>query len=68
MVGEEGREIDMVKLDVELSEIDFLQDMLFNSPHVLAKIKQIAMEVHDGPDKGSTPLVTFAFICQLIRK
>lgn len=50
--GEEGREIDYVKLDVELSEIDFLQDMLFNSPHVLAKIKQIAMEVHDGPFKG----------------
>ncbi|XP_045136128.1 uncharacterized protein LOC123519047 isoform X2 [Portunus trituberculatus] len=47
--GEEGREIDYVKLDVELSEIDFLQDMLFNSPHVLAKIKQIGMEVHDGP-------------------
>ncbi|KAG0726178.1 hypothetical protein GWK47_004419 [Chionoecetes opilio] len=46
--GVEGREIDFVKLDVELSEIDFLQDMLFNSPHVLAKIKQIAMEVHDG--------------------
>ncbi|XP_050716951.1 uncharacterized protein LOC126998844 isoform X2 [Eriocheir sinensis] len=51
-VGEEGREIDYVKLDVELSEIDFLQDILFNSPHVLAKIKQIAMEVHDGADKG----------------
>ena len=47
-VGEEGREIDYVKLDVELSEIDFLQDMLYNSPHVLTKIKQIAMEVHDG--------------------
>ncbi|XP_045136136.1 uncharacterized protein LOC123519048 isoform X3 [Portunus trituberculatus] len=46
--GEDGREIDYVKLDVELSEIDFLQDMLFNSPHVLARIKQIAMEVHDG--------------------
>lgn len=50
--GEEGREIDYVKLDVELAEIDFLQDMLFNSPHALAKIKQIAMEVHDGPFKG----------------
>lgn len=50
--GEEGREIDFVKLDVELSEIDFLQDMLFNSPHVLARVKQIAMEVHDGPFKG----------------
>ncbi|XP_050716954.1 probable methyltransferase-like protein 24 [Eriocheir sinensis] len=52
MVGEEGREIDFVKLDVELSEIDFLQDMLFNSPHVLAKIKQLAIEIHDGPFKG----------------
>ncbi|KAG0726179.1 Methyltransferase-like protein 24 [Chionoecetes opilio] len=50
--GVEGREIDYVKLDVELSEIDFMQDMLFNSPHVLAAIKQIGMEVHDGPFKG----------------
>lgn len=50
--GEAGREIDYVKLDVELYEIDFLQDMLFNSPHILAKIKQIGMEVHDGPDRG----------------
>ncbi|XP_069941194.1 uncharacterized protein [Cherax quadricarinatus] len=47
-VGLAGTQIDFVKLDVELSEVDFLQDMLFNSPHVLRNIKQIAMEVHDG--------------------
>ncbi|XP_050716952.1 uncharacterized protein LOC126998845 [Eriocheir sinensis] len=57
-VGEEGHEIDYVKLDVELSEIDFMQDMLFNSPHVLTKIKQIAMEVHDGPNKGLGQITT----------
>ncbi|ROT77838.1 hypothetical protein C7M84_003466 [Penaeus vannamei] len=45
-VGMEGRTIDVVKLDVELAEIDFLQDMLFNSRHVLKNIKQIAMEIH----------------------
>ncbi|XP_071540043.1 uncharacterized protein [Panulirus ornatus] len=50
--GLAGKEIDVVKLDVELSEVDFLQDMLLNSPHVLKKIKQIAMEVHDDHFKG----------------
>nr|XP_027222760.1 uncharacterized protein LOC113814896 [Penaeus vannamei] len=44
--GMEGRPIDVVKLDVELSELDFLQDMLFNSRHVLGSIKQLAMEIH----------------------
>ncbi|XP_063586034.1 uncharacterized protein LOC134763482 [Penaeus indicus] len=44
--GMEGRPIDVVKLDVELSELDFLQDMLFNSRHVLRNIKQLAMEIH----------------------
>lgn len=42
----EGKPIDVVKLDVELSEVDFMQDMLFNSRHVLKNIKQIAMEIH----------------------
>nr|XP_045609168.1 uncharacterized protein LOC123764963 [Procambarus clarkii] len=51
-LGLAGQVIDYVKLDVELSEVDFLQDMLLNSPHVLRNIKQIAMEVHDGPFKG----------------
>nr|XP_053637134.1 LOW QUALITY PROTEIN: uncharacterized protein LOC128692136 [Cherax quadricarinatus] len=51
-LGLAGTEIDFVKLDVELSEVDFLQDMIFNSPHVLKNIKQIAMEVHDDYFKG----------------
>ncbi|XP_047478679.1 uncharacterized protein LOC125031777 [Penaeus chinensis] len=45
-VGMEGKVIDVVKLDVELAELDFMQDMLFNSRHVLKNIKQIAMEIH----------------------
>ncbi|XP_063599590.1 uncharacterized protein LOC134775909 isoform X1 [Penaeus indicus] len=45
-VGMEGKTIDVVKLDVELAELDFMQDMLFNSRHVLKNIKQIAMEIH----------------------
>ncbi|XP_045609177.1 uncharacterized protein [Procambarus clarkii] len=51
-LGLAGQVIDYVKLDVELSEVDFLQDMLLNSPHVLRNIKQIAMEVHDDYFKG----------------
>ncbi|XP_042890672.1 methyltransferase-like protein 24 [Penaeus japonicus] len=52
-VGMEGKIIDLVKLDVELSELDFLQDMLFNSRHVLKNIKQIAMEIHSNLSKKS---------------
>ncbi|XP_042868130.1 uncharacterized protein LOC122250661 [Penaeus japonicus] len=44
--GMEGVAIDVVKLDVELSELDFFQDMLFNSRHVLKNIKQLAVEIH----------------------
>ncbi|KAK3879222.1 hypothetical protein Pcinc_016186 [Petrolisthes cinctipes] len=51
-VGETDNEIDFIKLDVELSEVDFLQDMLLNSQHVLHNVKQIAMEVHDDTFKG----------------
>nr|XP_045590409.1 uncharacterized protein LOC123752398 [Procambarus clarkii] len=51
-LGLAGQVIDYVKLDVELSEVDFLQDMLLNSPHVLRNIKQIAMEVHDDYFEG----------------
>ncbi|XP_071536205.1 probable methyltransferase-like protein 24 [Panulirus ornatus] len=51
-LGLSGRPIDYVKLDVELSELDFLQDILNNSPHLLHNIKQLAMEVHHDLDKG----------------
>lgn len=57
-VGESNHVIDYIKLDVELSEIDFLQDMIFNSPHVLHRVKQIAMEVHDGKFSGTVPMDT----------
>nr|XP_027210474.1 uncharacterized protein LOC113803862 [Penaeus vannamei] len=52
-VGMEGRTIDVVKLDVELAELDFFQDMLFNSRHVLKNIKQIAMEIHSNLYKNA---------------
>ncbi|XP_071522104.1 probable methyltransferase-like protein 24 isoform X2 [Panulirus ornatus] len=38
--------IDYLKIDIELSELDFFQDMFFSSPHLLRNIKQIGMEVH----------------------
>ncbi|XP_042884450.1 uncharacterized protein LOC122261032 [Penaeus japonicus] len=44
--GMEGEEIDVIKLDAEMSQVDFLQDLLFNSRHLLKKIKQIAMTVY----------------------
>ncbi|XP_037775239.1 uncharacterized protein LOC119572290 [Penaeus monodon] len=44
--GLEGEEIDVIKLDTEMSQVDFLQDLLFNSRHLLKKIKQIAMTVY----------------------
>ncbi|KAK7081616.1 hypothetical protein SK128_016141 [Halocaridina rubra] len=40
--------IDYIKMDVELSELEFLQDVIRNSPHLLKNIKQIAMEAHHG--------------------
>ncbi|XP_047479158.1 probable methyltransferase-like protein 24 [Penaeus chinensis] len=57
-VGMEGRPIDVVKLDVELAEVDFLQDLLFNSRHVLKNIKQIAMEIHSDLSKKSVAQIT----------
>ncbi|XP_063600547.1 uncharacterized protein LOC134776727 [Penaeus indicus] len=56
--GMEGRPIDIVKLDVELSEIDFMQDMLFNSRDVLKNVKQIAMEIHSDMDKHDVSQIT----------
>ncbi|ROT81094.1 hypothetical protein C7M84_000148 [Penaeus vannamei] len=56
--GMEGKPIDVVKLDVELSEVDFMQDMLFNSRHVLRNVKQIAMEIHSDLTKDSVSQIT----------
>ncbi|XP_042890740.1 uncharacterized protein LOC122265462 [Penaeus japonicus] len=56
--GMEGKPIDVVKLDVELSEVDFMQDMLFNSRHVLKNIKQIAMEIHSDMNKKDVSQIT----------
>uniref|UniRef100_A0A0P4WQP4 Methyltransferase domain-containing protein n=1 Tax=Scylla olivacea TaxID=85551 RepID=A0A0P4WQP4_SCYOL len=53
--GLQGRVVDYLKLDVELSELEFFQDMFFNSPHLLAGVKQIAMEVHHD-DEGDVDL------------
>ncbi|XP_066951848.1 uncharacterized protein [Macrobrachium rosenbergii] len=40
--------IDYLKLDVELSELEFFQDIFRNTPHLLNNIKQIAVELHHG--------------------
>ncbi|XP_037782124.1 uncharacterized protein LOC119578636 [Penaeus monodon] len=45
-LGLEGRVIDFVKMDIELSELDVLRDLLDDSPHLLRNINQIAIEVH----------------------
>ena len=50
--GLHGRVVDYLKLDVELSELEFFQDMFFNTPHLLAGVKQIAMEVHHDVEGG----------------
>ena len=50
--GLQGRVVDYLKLDVELSELEFFQDMFFNTPHLLANVKQIAMEVHHDDEGG----------------
>ncbi|XP_068239962.1 uncharacterized protein [Palaemon carinicauda] len=38
--------IDVIKMDVETSEVDFFHDVLYRTPHLLANIKQMAVEVH----------------------
>ncbi|KAL7641175.1 UNVERIFIED_CONTAM: hypothetical protein RMT77_008313 [Armadillidium vulgare] len=40
------KKIDYLKMDVEGSEIDFLEDVLNNSIHLLENVKQIGMEIH----------------------
>ncbi|XP_066950765.1 probable methyltransferase-like protein 24 [Macrobrachium rosenbergii] len=47
-LGLSNTTIDYLKMDVELSELDFLQDVLRNTPHLLKNIKQIGMELHHG--------------------
>ncbi|XP_071537011.1 uncharacterized protein [Panulirus ornatus] len=63
--------IDYVKMDVEWSELDFFQDMFFNTPHLLKNIKQIGMEIHDGDSAGDLGPKTlyqhFWFYYQLLR-
>ncbi|XP_037782747.1 uncharacterized protein LOC119579084 [Penaeus monodon] len=51
-LGLEGRVIDFVKMDIELSELDVLRDLLDNSPHLLRNINQIAVEIHHDLMEG----------------
>ncbi|XP_066949279.1 probable methyltransferase-like protein 24 isoform X1 [Macrobrachium rosenbergii] len=60
MLGLTDVPIDMIKMDVETSEIEFLQDVLYNTPHLLRNVKQMAVEIHhdvygDG-DVGHTSI------------
>lgn len=65
--GLEGEEIDVIKLDTEMSQVDFLQDLLFNSRHLLKKIKQIAMTVYTDVVGNETDkyIVLFVYIHKL---
>lgn len=67
--------IDYIKMDVELSEIDFFQDLFRNSPHLIKNIKQMEVEVHHGyhgegiegsPGQGGemSPMSTFQIFWQ----
>ncbi|XP_064082515.1 probable methyltransferase-like protein 24 isoform X2 [Macrobrachium nipponense] len=40
--------IDYLKMDIELSELDFFQDVFRNTPHLLKNVRQIGMELHHG--------------------
>ncbi|XP_066951303.1 uncharacterized protein [Macrobrachium rosenbergii] len=40
--------IDYLKMDVELAELRFFDDIFTNTPHLLLNIKQIGMETHYG--------------------
>lgn len=50
--GVEDRVIDYLKIDIELSELEFFQDIFFNTPHLLADVKQIAIDVHHDDEGG----------------
>ncbi|XP_068246317.1 uncharacterized protein [Palaemon carinicauda] len=47
-IGLTDKTIDYLKLDVELSELDFFQDVFTNTPHLLKNIRQLAVELHHG--------------------
>ncbi|XP_045620405.2 probable methyltransferase-like protein 24 [Procambarus clarkii] len=48
MLGLQDARVDYLKMDVELSELEFLRDVLRNNPHYLTNVGQIAMEIHHG--------------------
>ena len=48
----EDKVIDYFKIDVEGSELNWFDNVFYETPHVLNKIKQIGMEVHPGLQYG----------------
>ncbi|XP_042859429.1 uncharacterized protein LOC122245566 [Penaeus japonicus] len=52
-LGLADRVIDYVKMDVELSELDVLRDLLDTSPRLLRNINQLAIEVHHDLRHGN---------------
>ncbi|KAL7642978.1 UNVERIFIED_CONTAM: hypothetical protein RMT77_006267 [Armadillidium vulgare] len=42
------KKIDYLKIDIEGSEMDFFDDVLTNSSHLLKNVKQIGVEIHSG--------------------
>ncbi|XP_071525418.1 probable methyltransferase-like protein 24 [Panulirus ornatus] len=47
-LGLQDSRIDYLKLDVELSELEFLQDVLRSTPHLLRNVAQMGIEIHHG--------------------
>ena len=48
----EDKIIDYFKIDVEKAELDWFENVLYETPHVLDNIKQIGMEIHPGWQSG----------------
>lgn len=56
MLGLLNSVIDVLKIDVEGSEVAFFGDVFATTPNLLKNVKMIAMEIHLNPNlKGSVP-------------
>ncbi|KAK3857412.1 hypothetical protein Pcinc_036333 [Petrolisthes cinctipes] len=48
MLGHEGRRIDYLKIDIEGSEVQALEQVFSDAPHLLTQVSQLGVEVHPG--------------------
>lgn len=47
-LGHEDRRIDYLKMDIEGSEVQALEQVLSEEPHLLTQVSQLGIEVHPG--------------------